>query len=253
MKTDQISSLHASRPTPPASTRGMSLEITTRNDVPPTVAYEEIFITWLPTEGKEAIIAKTRELHAKGLKPVPHLAAFKIKDAAEARAIAAAVALSTKKVFVIRGGGAQVGAFATVDELVATGAFAGFEIGVGGFPDGNGPVSYEEGIAILRRKAAYASFVVTQWSLNEPAIARFLNDSPLPVYLGVPNRCSLKQLARFAVVCGVENSIKGALSNPVNLARFMLGFDPGYIVKAVEAHPRLAKIHVYAFGNLAPL
>jgi len=232
---------------------GMSLEITTRNEVPASVAYEEIFVTWLPTEGKDAIIAKTLELHAKGLKPVPHIAAFKIKDAAEAHDIAAAVAPCTKKVFIIRGGGQQEGVFSTVDELVATGAFQGFEIGVGGFPDANSPVTYEEGIAILRRKAAYASFVVTQWSLNEPAIARFLDDSPLPVYLGVPNRCSLKQLARFAAVCGVENSIKGALSNPRNLARFVLGFDPGYIVKAFSAHPRLAKFHVYAFGNLAPL
>lgn len=231
----------------------MSLEITTRNEVPVSVAYEEIFITWLPTEGKDTILAKTRELHAKGLKPVPHLAAFKIKDAAEAREIAAAIAPCTRKVFLIRGGGPREGAFATVDELVATDAFKGFEIGVGGFPDGNGPVSYEEGLAILRRKAAYASFVVTQWSLNEPAIARFLKESPLPVYLGVPNRCSLKQLVRFAAVCGIENSIKGAMSNPVNIARFMLGFDPGYIVKAFATHPRLAKIHVYAFGNLAPL
>jgi methylenetetrahydrofolate reductase (NADPH) len=232
---------------------GMSLEITTRNEVPASVAYDEIFITWLPTEGKDAIIAKARELHAKGLKPVPHLAAFKIKDAPEAHAIAAAVAPYTKKIFMIRGGGPQEGLFSTVDELVATGAFKGFEIGVGGFPDGNSPVSYEEGLAILHRKQAYASFVVTQWSLHEPAIARFLDDSPLPVYLGVPNRCSLKQLARFAAVCGVENSVKGVLSNPMNIARFMLGFDPGYIVKAFKAHPRLAKFHVYAFGNLAPL
>ena len=232
---------------------GMSLEITTRNDIPPSVAYEEIFVTWLPTEGKESVIAKTAELHAKGLQPVPHISAFKVKDAADAHAIAAAVAPYTGRIFIIRGGGQQEGTFATVDELVATGAFKGFEIGVGGFPDGNSPVSYEEGIAILRRKAAYASFVVTQWSLNEPAIKRFLDDSPLPVYLGVPNRCSLKQLARFAAVCGIENSVKGVLSNPRNLARFVLGFDPGYIVKAFAAHPRLAKIHVYAFGNFAPL
>ena len=33
----------------------------------------------------------------------------------------------------------------------------------------------------------------------------------------------------------------------------MLGFDPGYLVKAFENHPKLAKIHVYAFGNFAPL
>jgi methylenetetrahydrofolate reductase (NADPH) len=232
---------------------GMSLEITTRNAVPASVAYDEIFITWLPTEGKEAVIAKTAELHGQGLKPVPHIAAFKVKDAADARAIAAAIAPYTQKAFFIRGGGQQEGIFSTVADLLATGAFQGFEIGVGGFPDGNGPLSPAESMAVLRGKAGAASYVVTQWSLNEAAIKRFLDESPLPVYLGVPNRCSLKQLARFAAICGVENSVKGALSNPGNLVRFMLGFDPGYIVKAFETHPKLAKIHVYAFGNFAPL
>jgi methylenetetrahydrofolate reductase (NADPH) len=231
----------------------MSLEITTRNEVPATIAYDEVFVTWLPTEGKDSVIAKTVVLHAQGHRPVPHIAAFKVKDVADARAIAEAIRPVTQKVFIIRGGGQQEGAFSTVAELLATGAFAGFEIGVGGFPDGNGPLSAEECMAILRGKAGSARYVVTQWSLNETAIKRFLDESPLPVYLGVPNRCSMRQLLRFAAVCGVENSLKGALSNPVNIARFMLGFDPGYIVKAFAGHPKLAKIHVYAFGNFAPL
>ncbi len=231
----------------------MSLEITTRNAVPASVAYEEIFITWLPTEGKDSIIAKTAELHGQGHRPVPHIAAFKVKDAADAHAIAAAIAPYARKVFFIRGDGQQEGGFTTVAELLATGAFKDFEVGVGGFPDGNGPLSPAECMQVLRGKAASARYVVTQWSLNETAIRRFLDESPLPVYLGVPNRCSFKQLVRFAAICGVDNSLKGALSNPVNIARFVLGFDPGYIVQTFQGHPNLAKIHVYAFGNFAPL
>ncbi len=231
----------------------MSLEITTRNALPPTVPYDEIFVTWLPTEGKESVLAKTAELHARGLKPVPHLAAYKIKDADEARGIAAAIAPFTRKAFFIRGGGPQEGAFATVDDLLATGAFRGFEIGIGGFPEGNGPLSYEESLAIVRGKAPRAHYVVTQWSLNQAAILRFLDDSPLPVYVGIPHRCTMRQLLKFAAICGVENAVKGAMANPVNLARFMFGFDPRYIVEAVQSHPRLAKVHVYAFGNFAAL
>src|SRR6478735_4027899 len=155
------------------SPMGMSLEITTRNDIPASVAYEEIFVTWLPTEGKESVIAKTAELHAKGLKPVPHISAYKVKDAADARAIAEAIAPYTKKAFFIRGGGQQEGIFTTVRELLATGAFKDFEIGIGGFPDGNGSLSPEESMAVLRSKADGASYVVTQWSLNEAAIKRF--------------------------------------------------------------------------------
>jgi methylenetetrahydrofolate reductase (NADPH) len=232
---------------------GMSLEITTRNVLPTPLAYDEVFVTWLPTEGKESVLAKAVELHRQGFKPVPHIAAYKVKDYTEASAIAAAITPYTRKAFFIRGGGRQEGTYASVAELLATGVFAGFEIGIGGFPDGNSGLSYEEAMTILRAKATQAHYVVTQWSLNQPAIARFLDDSPLPVYLGVPNRCSMSQLLRFAAICGVENSLKGALSNPANVARFLLGFDPGYIVKAFQSHPNLAKIHVYAFGNFAPL
>lgn len=232
---------------------GMSIEITTRNKLATPLAYDEVFVTWLPTEGKEPVLAKVVELHRQGLKPVPHIAAFKVKDINDARAIAAAITPYTRKAFFIRGGGRQEGAFATVAELLATGAFAGFEIGIGGFPEGNGSLSYEESMKNLRAKAAGAHFVVTQWSLDRRAIARFLGDSPLPVYVGVPNRCSLKQLVKFAVICGIENSVRGALSNPLNLLRFLFGFNPRYIVDSLQSHPRLAKFHVYAFGNFAPL
>lgn len=231
----------------------MSIEITTRNTVTLPLDYEEVFITWLPTESKDKLLAKVAELHGLGLKPVPHIASNKIKDRAEAQDLAASLIPFTNKILLIRGGGDQEGGFANVTELVDTGAFTGFEIGVGGFPDGNGPLSFEDGMEILRFKTRYAKFVVTQWSLNQKAIDRFLNETPLPTYLGVPNHCSSKQLLRFAKVCGIENSVKGFLSNPMNLMRFVTGFNPTYIVEKFRSHPNLAKFHVYSFGNLAKL
>jgi methylenetetrahydrofolate reductase (NADPH) len=231
----------------------MSIEITTRNAVTVPLDYEEVFITWLPTESKESLVAKVIELHGLGLKPVPHIASNKIIDLADAQQLVAALSPYSQKALLIRGGGGQEGRFANVTELVATDVFHGFEIGVGGFPDGNGPISYADGIELLRAKTTYAQFVVTQWSLHQKAIARFLDDSPLPVYLGVPNHCSTKQLIRFAQVCGIENSVKGFLSNPLNLMRFVTGFDPSYIVEKFQAHPNLAQFHVYSFGNLAKL
>jgi len=234
-------------------TMPMSIEITTRNAVTLPLAYDEVFVTWLPTESKESLVAKITELHDLGLRPVPHIASNKVKDDADARDLAATLGSYTRKALFIRGGGKREGSFANVSELITTGAFADWEIGVGGFPDGNGSLSYAEALDVLRSKTKYARFVVTQWSLNRKAIARFLNDAPLPVYLGVPNHCTMKQLARFAQVCGVDNAVKGFLSNPLNLARFVAGFDPSYIVDAFTGHPNLAKFHVYSFGNLAPL
>lgn len=241
----------------PAKTKkpsaGMSIEITTRNVVTLPIDYDEVFITWLPTETKESVIAKSLEIANLGLKPVPHIASNKVKNIDDAREIADRLSLITKKALFIRGGGTREGNYASVRDLVATRAFDDWKIGVGGFPDGNGPLNYADSINLLETKAAYAHFVVTQWSLNRKAIARFLDDSPLPVYLGVPNRCSLKQLVRFAKVCGIENAVKGTLSNPLNIARFVAGFDPSYIVEKFTSHANLSKFHVYSFGNLASL
>lgn len=224
-----------------------SIEITSRNNIGRS-NYNEVFITWLPNENKEPILTKVREIYDMGYKPIAHIPAKKIKNRSEAYEISDELSKYSTKVLIIGGGGKKEGDFNTVNELVETGAFDNFEIGVGGFPEGNGSLSYEEGIEILKNKE-YASFVVTQWSLNKKSIKRFLNDSPLPVYLGLPNKCSTKQLMKFANVCGIQNSVKGILSNPINILRFMVGFDPKYLVNKYKDHLNLMKIHIYSFGK----
>ena len=56
-----------------------------------------------------------------GLKPVPHLVAWKIKDAAEAHAMAAALAPCTRKVFLVRGGAVESVAIVSVGDYVGGG------------------------------------------------------------------------------------------------------------------------------------
>ena len=227
----------------------MSIEITTRNRFTTKVEYNEVFVTWLPNEDKESVINKVKELFNDGYTPVPHIAAKKIKDREEAYELSNELSKYSTKVLLIGGSGEKEGKFETVDDLVRTGAFDNFRIGVGGFPDGNGSVTFEQGIDILRKKAKYADFVVTQWSLNKKSIKRFLDESPLPVYLGVPNRCSNKQLLKFAKLCGIKNSVKGFRSNTMNMLRFMFGFNPKFIVNKFQNHLNIRKIHVYSFGN----
>ena len=144
-----------------------------------------------------------------GYETIPHIAAKKIKNREEAYELSNELCKYCTKVFIIGGSDKQEGAFKTVGELVSTGAFDNFRIGVGGFPEGNGSLSYEKGISILKQKTSYASFVVTQWSLDKKVIKRFLDDSPLPVYLGIPNSCKIPQLINFAKACGIGDSLKG--------------------------------------------
>lgn len=227
----------------------MSIEITTRNKISSNTGYNEVFITWLPNEDKDSVVSKVEEIYNLGYIPIPHIAAKKVKDREEAYELSNELSKYTTKVLIIGGGGEKEGKYNTVEELVTTGAFDNFTIGVGGFPEGNGNLSFEDGIQILRDKTKYADFVVTQWSLNRKSVQRFLDESPLPVYLGVPNKCSTKQLVKFATVCGIKNSVKGIMSNPINLLRFLFGFKPNYIIDKFKDHSNLKKIHVYSFGN----
>lgn len=226
----------------------MSIEITSRNKIKSNIGYKEVFITWLPNEDKSKIIDKLSELFDLGYDPIPHIPAKKIKDREEAYQLSDEFSKYSTKVLIIGGGGKQEGDFSTVKELVDTKAFNNFKIGVGGFPEGNGRLSYDDSMKILKEKT-YADFVVTQWSLNKKSIDKFLNDSPIPVYLGLPNKCSTKQLITFAKVCGISNSVKGIISNPLNIMRFLFGFDPKYLVNKYKRHDNLKKIHVYSFGN----
>ena len=230
-----------------------TIEITPNVVIDTPISYKEVFITWLPNDSKRVIIDKAKELYEAGYMPVPHISTKKIKDYNEAKLIATELKEFTNKILIIGGSGKKEGIFGTVSELVATGAFDYFKIGVGGFPEGNGDISFEEGIEILKEKSKYASFVVTQWSLDKKSIKRFLDESPLPVYVGVPNKCNIKNLINYAYRCGLENSVTAFINNPRNIFKFMMGFNPNYIVKSVNGHENLEAIHVYSFGNLKPL
>lgn len=47
----------------------------------------------------------------------------------------------------------------------------------------------------------------------------------------------------------LQRTLIGYLSRAI----LELPVDPGHLVRAFQGHPRLAKFHVYAFGNFAPL
>lgn len=224
-----------------------SVEITPNTNID-NLKIKEVFITWLPTHNIEIILKKVQDVKKMGLIPIPHIPAKKIKDIDDVIFLTNELKKYTNKILLIGGGGKQEGIFYEVNDLVKTGYFTDFEIGVAGFPEGNGNLSYEESLRILNTKK-YASFVVTQFCLDINKINRFLYDSPLPVYLGIPNKCNNKQIIKFSKMCGLSNSLKAFKSNPLNLLRLLIfGFKPNRIIKNVS-YP-VKSFHIYTFGNV---
>ena len=223
-----------------------SIEITPNTNID-NLKTKEVFITWLPTHNIEIILKKVQDVKKMGLIPIPHIPAKKIKSIDEVIFLTNELKKYTNKILLIGGGGKQEGIFNEVNDLVKTGYFTDFEIGVAGFPEGNGNLSYEESLRILNNKK-YASFVVTQFCLDLNKINRFLHDSTLPVYLGIPNKCNNKQIIKFSKMCGLSNSLKAFKSNPLNLLKLLIfGFKPNRIINNVS-YP-VKSFHIYTFGN----
>ena len=173
------------------------IEITSKTNIDNLSGYNDIFITWLPNESFINILNKVIELKNKGFNPIPHIPVLKIKNKKELKFISHILSKYTNTLLLIRGSGKQEGEFNTVESVIKTGILNNFKIGVAGFPEGNGNLDYNQTLNILKQKSSYSDFVVTQWSLNKKSIKRFLDESPLPVYLGIPNKCNLKQLLRI--------------------------------------------------------
>ena len=203
---------------------GMSLEITTRNEVPASVGYDEIFITWLPTLRGRRPRSWPRPPSSTASGPCEPGAAHRgvqgegrrrrARDRRGHRTLHAQGFLHPGR----RPAGRRVR---------HRGRVAG-DGRLPGFRDRGGRLSRRQrtrcptrtgmeisaGQGAASRPATY----VTQWSLERGRHrgGSSTNRRCRSYYLGVPNRCSLKQLVRFAAICGVENSIKGAMSNPLN-------------------------------------
>jgi len=228
------------------------IEITSKTNIDNLSGYNDIFITWLPNESFINILNKVIELKNKGFNPIPHIPVLKIKNKKELKFISHILSKYTNTLLLIRGSGKQEGEFNTVESVIKTGILNNFKIGVAGFPEGNGNLDYNQTLNILKQKSSYSDFVVTQWSLNKKSIKRFLDESPLPVYLGIPNKCNLKQLLKFSKLCGIENSIKYYINNSkINLLKLMInGFNPSDIINEFKNHKNLKGFHIYSFGKI---
>ena len=227
-----------------------SIEITSKTPLNRLSDYKDVFITWLPFESFDSILNKVKEIKKKGHNPIPHIAVRKIHTKEELIYIKNQLKQYTNTILLIRGSGKQEGTFNNVNDVISTRIFNNFKIGVAGFPEGNNNLTYQQSLSILKEKT-YADFVVTHWSLNKQHIKRFLDDSSFPIYLGLPNKCSLSQLFNFAKICGIENSIKYSISNSKTIIKLMInGFDPSDIVKEFKNHRNLKGFHYYNFGQI---
>ncbi len=232
-----------------------------------------VYITCLPGSDYHDTIATAKRLRDDGFEPVPHIVARSFPSKAEFEDCLdrAASEAGVNRVLTIAGAvNKPVGPYSDSMQLLETGMFDRFgikTIGVAGHPEGCPEMSDEMILDALRWKNGFAErtdanlHLVTQFCFEaEPIVAwdKMLNGegNRLPIRVGVPGIAKLSILLKYAVACGVGNSIRFLKKRASDL-KFMLSAQaPDRLVRDLAAYADsdpdcgIEGVHMYPLGGL---
>jgi methylenetetrahydrofolate reductase (NADPH) len=218
------------------------------------------------------IVTLAGRVQKLGLKATPHVIARKLESREQLeRALARCQELGIKNALCVAGDiTADKPAYDSSLEVLETGLFAkyGFRaVGVAGHPEGSKAISAERVEQALRGKIEFAKtapfelYFATQFGFDpQPFIdweaATSAKGVTLPIHVGMPGPASLRQLAKFAMLCGVGASMRMLTTRTSAMANLLSTQAPDEMVTALARHKganpqsRFKKVHFFAFGGV---
>ena len=226
-----------------------SLEITIKTDLSSLPKVKDVYITMLPGNNYKDVANKALELSKSGYNPVPHYPARSIKNLGELKDYVSRCKDSGVKQTLVIGGSSQpIGDFHCSLQLLETGLFDGFKIGIAGHPDGSPDISDLDLKKAMTDKKPYADYIVTQWSLDAEPIVKFVSEQALPVHVGITGPLKISSLLKFANIVGAKNSINFLKSNVTKAVDLLKPRDPNDLIEKLKNSTD--NFHIYTFGGL---
>jgi len=226
-----------------------SLEITMKTDLSELPKVKDVYITMLPGDDYKGVANKAVELTKSGFNPVPHFPARSIKNQNELKDfVNRCKDGGVKQALVIGGSALPIGDFHSSLQLLETGLFEGWKIGIAGHPDGSPDISDKDLEKAMMDKKPYADYIITQWSLDVKPIAAFLSKQTLPVRVGITGPLKISSLLKFANIVGAKNSINFLKSNVTKALDLLKPRDPNDIIEQLK--DSADNFHIYTFGGL---
>jgi methylenetetrahydrofolate reductase (NADPH) len=226
-----------------------SLEITMKTDLSELPKVTDVYITMLPGNDYRGVANKAAELVKLDFNPVPHFPARSIKNLAELKDFVTRCRDGGVKQALVIGGGAQpIGDFHCSLQILETGLFEGFKIGIAGHPEGSLDISDFILEKAMMDKKPHADYIVTQWTLNSDPIAKFISKQTLPVHVGITGPLKISSLLKFANIVGAKNSINFLKSNVTKALDLLKPRDPNDIIEKLK--DSVDNFHIYTFGGL---
>lgn len=231
-----------------------------------------VYIAHPPNSPIDDVVKTAGKVQKLGLRATPHIIARKLESRGQLeQALAALQGLGVDHALAVAGDiTAAQPAFDSSLEVLQTGLFSkyGFrEVGVAGHPEGSKAIGEERVEKALRGKAAFAAtadfkvYFATQFGFDPTAFTDWEAETTakgitLPIHVGMPGPASLRQLAKFALLCGVGASMRMLTSRTSAMANLLSTQAPDemvtYLARHRAAHPdsRLKKVHFFAFGGV---
>ena len=226
-----------------------SLEITMKTDLSTLPKVKDIYITLLPGNDFREVADKAKELVKSGFNPVPHFPARSIKNLNELKDYVNICKDGGVKQALVIGGSAQpIGNFHCSLQLLETGLFEGFKIGIAGHPDGSPDISNSDLEKAMIDKKPYADYIITQWLLDAEPIAKFISKQTMPVHVGITGPLKISSLLKFANIVGAKNSINFLKSNITKAIDLLKPRDPNDLIEKLKGSTE--NFHIYTFGSL---
>lgn len=233
-----------------------------------------VYLTAVSTATYHNTVTAAVKLRALGFEPVPHIAARYLAGFTQLGDYLARLAgeAGVTRALVIAGDSDRAaGPFDSSLQLLETGLFAKHNfkrLAFAAYPEGHPRIATATLDAALRAKLASAaqagidSYVITQFCFEaEPilALVRRLRGEGVgvPVRVGLAGPASLTTLMKYALRCGVGNSVRALALHGPSIARLLSEADPGAIIERIAAvraaEPSLGidGLHFFVFGGLA--
>ncbi len=261
----------------PTLLRGCSIEVTSRE--PKTIEScpsqlekgSAVYLTWIPGDDPLKTVHAASVLQRGGLIPVPHIGARHLESEAQLDQLLARFHgdAGVNQILLIAGDRDKpAGPYGSSIEILDSGLLQKHgitEVGVSGFPEGNPKIPNDVAAAALTYKRNWAAHegldlhIVSQFCFEAAAIIgwiRVLRQAGIknPIRVGLAGPAGIATLTRYALRCGVGNSVR-ALTRAPSLTRLLTDSSPEPIIKdladALAAEPSLgiAGLHFFVFGG----
>lgn len=224
----------------------------------------EVFLTWIPGADPVSLVTSAGRLRCAGLVPVPHIGARHIRSADELQELAARLAgeAAVDRVLLIGGDReTPAGPYDSTLAVMQSGVFQNLgitRISVAGFPEGNPNISNAILEKALQAKLNFAQSaglelsIVTQFCFDADPIVEWLRGIrsrgiSVPVRIGLAGPASLTTLARYAMRCGIGNSLRVLTEKPL-FAKLLVDTGPEPIVHGIVSAAGASNTPSLPFG-----